>query len=154
MQGIQEHYASCSQDDDKGNKIQDYFQNTDTRTNINLQQGKIFTVFNIQLPKQTKFLFIHFILLFLRKLNAIMRETRKYKQLLKNRLAQLQLPFHGMEPEHRNSGGGRWEGRQAGHICPKLLQDPAPDVPASLLFGIPELHTGDKKSPLLAIVCL
>lgn len=64
IQGIQEHYASCSQDDDKVNKIQDYFQNTDTRTNINFQQEKIFTVFNIQLPKQTRFLFIHFILCF------------------------------------------------------------------------------------------
>lgn len=37
IQGIQEHSASCSPDDDKVNKIQDYFQNTDTRTNINFQ---------------------------------------------------------------------------------------------------------------------
>lgn len=80
IQGIQEHYASCSQDDDTVNKIQDYFQNIDTRTNINLQQEKIFTVFNIQLPKQTKFLFIYFILPILRNLNAIMREMRKHKQ--------------------------------------------------------------------------
>lgn len=87
IQGIQEHYASCSQDDDKVNKIQDYFQNTDTRTNINFQYEKIFTVFNIQLPKQTRFLFIRFILLFLRNLNAIMCKMRKYKQLLKNRPA-------------------------------------------------------------------
>lgn len=38
IQGILEHYASCSQDDDdddKVNKVQDYFQNTDTGTNIN-----------------------------------------------------------------------------------------------------------------------
>lgn len=87
IQSIQEHYASCSQDDDKVNKIQDYFQNTDTRTNINFQHEKIFTVFNIQLPKQTRFLFISFILLFLRNLNAIMCKMRKYKQLLKNRPA-------------------------------------------------------------------
>lgn len=32
IQGIQEHYASCSQDDDKVNKIQDYFQNTEQNT--------------------------------------------------------------------------------------------------------------------------
>jgi len=31
IQGIQEHSASCSPDDDKVNSIQDYFQNTDTR---------------------------------------------------------------------------------------------------------------------------
>lgn len=35
IQGIQEHSASCSPDDDKLNKIQDYFQNTNTITNIN-----------------------------------------------------------------------------------------------------------------------
>lgn len=108
IQGIRERYASCSQDDDKVNKIQDYFQNTDARTNTNFQQEKIFTVFNIQLPKQTKFLFKYFILLFLRNLNAIMCKMRKHKQLLKNRLAQLQLPCHGMESAHRNSGAGRW----------------------------------------------
>lgn len=34
--------------------------------------------------------------------------------------------------------------KQDGYICPKLLQDPTPDVPASLLFGIPEPHTVEK----------
>lgn len=38
---------------------------------------KIFTVCNLQLPKQTKFLFIHLILLFLRNLNTLMRKMRK-----------------------------------------------------------------------------
>lgn len=45
---------------------------------------KVFTVFILQLPKQTKFLFMHFILLFLRNLNAIMHKRGKYKQLLNN----------------------------------------------------------------------
>lgn len=37
IQGIQEHCASCSPDDDRVNKTTDYCQNTDTRTNINFQ---------------------------------------------------------------------------------------------------------------------
>lgn len=55
IQDIQEHYASCSQDNDKVNKIQDYFQNTDKRTNSNFQQPRWAYLFSkarwLHLPK-------------------------------------------------------------------------------------------------------
>lgn len=79
---------------------------------------------------------------------------RKYKQLLKNRLAQLQSACHGMEPAHRNSGA---DGLKAAEVrppswlhLPKIpFAGPCPRC-VSQLLGIPEPHTGEKKFPLFA----
>lgn len=68
-----------------------------------------------------------------------------------------------MEPAQRNSGSTQirvkaaevrppFSVKQAVEICPNILRDHTLDVPASLLFEIPERHTVDTKFPLFAIV--